>query len=158
MLTCTFVPTASADQTVTVTPVNLMDGECMGVQAGVMADNTKVIQWPCIAGDLDQEWVHSVVGPSLWRNAKNQNYCLAIAGNYKTLPTNIIIWDCQPNNPGQLWSAGSLGGHGGNTQIYSQLTGINTGLTVSGGNYGEGTPIVNWGFSDLDYQTWQGAN
>ena len=157
----TWSPSASAQVTSTYT--NATSGMCMGVSGGNMTNGTAVIQWPCIANDQDQLWIHAYSGPSLWKNAKDQTKCLAIAANSKNLGdgqhylgAGLIIWDCQPTNPGQLW--GLSANNAGVLQLWSQLTGPNSAAGVLIYTR-EGSQLDNevWYNYAWSPQLWEGA-
>ncbi len=82
--------------------------KCMAVSGGVMANGTKVIQWPCNPSSPEHYWSRipllSDNGYYLIRNKKNSNFCLSVPNNWVSPDVQLTIWTCQ-NAPGQLWDA-----------------------------------------------------
>ena len=82
--------------------------KCMAVSGGVMANGSKVIQWPCNPNSPEHYWSRIPLltdnGYYLIRNKKNSNFCLSVPNNWKSPDVQLIIWTCQ-NAPGQLWDA-----------------------------------------------------
>jgi hypothetical protein len=163
IITSAFVRSSSAYTSVTSTYTNGLTNMCMGVSGGNMTAGTKVIQWPCIANDQDQLWTHGA-SPSLWQNAKDPTKCLAIAANSRILGdgttyngAGLVIWDCQPSNPGQLFSTAA--NRAGAMQLWSQLTGSTTAIGIMQGSQGQGTQLDNEHWYNYTYspQLWEGT-
>jgi hypothetical protein len=98
---------------------------CMAVSGGVMANGTKVIQWPCNPNSPEHYWSRIPLltdnGYYLIRNKKNPNFCLSVPNNWISPNVQLTIWTCQ-NAPGQLWDARYYDEHG--YEIYNKKSGL----------------------------------
>ena len=79
---------------------DLNSGKCLGVYGGNMTNGTSIVQWTC-NGNPDQTWevqtVSGTPGNPTWtqiQNYQDPSKCLGVYGSGTSVPTNLVIWDC----------------------------------------------------------------
>jgi pectate lyase len=96
----TFPPMANAapDPHLWVRIINSNSGMCLGVSASSKKNGAKVIQWPCLDDEHDQQWEFLVKTnanpPRYWVKNRNSGKCLAIPNNSIQPGKRAIQWTC----------------------------------------------------------------
>jgi hypothetical protein len=145
-LTVGFVPAASADMSVYYLFHNANSTYCMSAKGGVMANGTKVIQWPCNKTAKDQQW-YSDAGQL--KNRKDPSFCLSSPNNWTSPGVQLTIWKCQ-GATGQRWVRTTSAE--GYPLIYNVASGRIA--AVGGASLTAGAAVVQWDWELKAEQVW----
>ena len=149
---CVLFAAPAAADTQWVLWTNGKTGQCFGVSGGVMANGTKVIQWPCNESNPDQLWSRIPAGGGYaLKNRKNPAKCLAAPNNSATRGVQLIIWDCN-GGTGQQWEVKQV--NPTDTMIRNWHTHLV--VAVSGGSQTPGAAVIQWTWSATYEQVWRG--
>jgi hypothetical protein len=140
-----FVPAASADMSVYYLFHNANSTQCMSAKGGVMANGTKVIQWPCNKLAKDQQW-YSDAGQL--KNRKDPSFCLSSPNNWTSAGLQLTIWKCQ-GAVGQRWVRASMDGY---PVIYNTVS--ERIAAVGGASDTNGAAVVQWEWTGGAEQVW----
>ncbi len=120
--------------------------QCLAVKDGRIANDSRLILWDCIPGDLSQTfWYGSsnllhVGGPS-------SQFCVAAYDRVQNA-SRVGVWQCQPGDPTQTFSQG----------IYADIFAVGTNfcLGVQNGSNVPGSPVILWSCNKRgnDDQSW----
>ncbi len=113
---------------------------------GRIANDSRLILWDCIPGDLSQTFWYGA-GNLLHVGGPASQFCVAAYDRLQNA-SRIGVWQCQPGDPTQTFSPG----------MYSDISAVGTNfcLGVQNGSNSPGSPVILWSCNKRgnDDQSW----